>query len=225
MLARGARSTLARLMSTPRALACGAVVSVLASAACGGRAENVSPSPGPSEDDAATGGATEDVTAASADSGASADSAGATVVVSEFPLGDYACNSTFDFGPGIPLPAGIAALAPGTLTLSLSGSVLTAVYTSIPSAADPTASGALDFTLSTGKTASPAAADQTFEVQCTPDGQFAPPSDTVDVTSGTLTLDTSTLFLGFAGTFVGGGGSGDLCQGQPLIASFVCTKQ
>jgi hypothetical protein len=224
VLANGARSTVAHRMVMPLALAGGATLTLLASVACGGRAVNESPSPGP-EEDAATDGATPIVPDTGADSGvAQAVGDGGPVVVSEFPLGAYDCNATFDFGPNVPAYLGIT-FANSTVTLALSGSVLTATYASVPDPVSPAASGALEFTLSTGNTASPAVPDQTFDVQCTPDQGVSPPSESVTVTSGSLTLDANALFLGFAGAFVGESTGGDRCQGQPLIASLVCTKQ
>jgi hypothetical protein len=206
---RGTRSTLA-------------AVTLLASAACGGRTEHDVTLPGPSEDDAATGGAAEDAIAAGEDGGAPHADSGRSPVVSEFPLGAYECSSSFDFAFPVPPASGIA-LGNGTLTLALNGSVLTATFTGLTFASDAT-SGALQFLPSTGTTASPAAPNQTFDVACTPDGLTSPPFDTVNVTSGSLTLDGNTLFLGFVGAFASGGASGDLCPGQPLTASIVCTK-
>jgi hypothetical protein len=225
VFAGGIRLTRARRKIAPGAFAWGATVAFLASTACGGKAVTEAPSPSP-QDDAATDGATQVLPDTGADSSAAdAGSDGGAMVVSEFPLGAYDCNATFDFGPNVPAYLGIAFANSSTLTLALSGSVVTATYSSVPDPNSPSASGALEFTLSTGNTASPAVSNQTFEVQCTPDQGVSPPSESLSVTSGSLTLDANALFLGFAGTFVSGGSSGDLCEGQPCTVSLVCTKQ
>jgi hypothetical protein len=220
VFARGSRWARAGRKIAPGALTWGATVAFLASTACGGRAVTEAPS-----DDAAADGGTQILPDTGADgSSPDAGSDDGGMVVSEFPLGAYDCNSTFDFGPNVPAYLGIA-FANSTLTLTLNGSVVTATYASVPAPTSPSASGALEFALSTGNTASPAIANQTFDLQCTPDQGVSPPSETVSVTSGSLTLDANALFLGFAGTFVGGGGSGDQCEGQPCTVSLVCTKQ
>jgi hypothetical protein len=216
-LARRTQSILARRPLAPTALASGALFTLLGYLACGGRAEN-NPASVPPEADAATGGATADGGAPQADSGST------PTVVSEFPLGNYDCWATFDFASPIPSTGTGIAWGNGTLSLALSGSVLTATFAGVSSVDYPVASGALEFLLSTGTSASPVAADQTLEVQCVPDGQGSPPSDTVNVTSGSLTLDADTLVLGFAGAFVGEASTGGLCPGQPLTGSLVCTK-
>jgi hypothetical protein len=231
VLARGNPSILARCRLPQRALAGAAAIALLGPLACGGRAES-DPPPLGAEEDASTGDAAEGVTAMSADSAVGypdggarqADSAGPSTVVSQFPLGAYDCSYSFDFAQDIPpMDIGIA-LGNGTLTLALSGSVLTATFTGISYIDVPVASGSLEFLLSTGTTANSAAPGQTLDVTCLPDGQFSPPSDTLNVTSGSLTLDSTTVALGFVGAFAGGGAGGDMCPGQPLLASLVCTK-
>jgi hypothetical protein len=190
------------------------MVAGLALQACGGRAESTVPNAGPSDGQtgsSGSNGSTGSGNGSSQDGGASSSAtsdndAGGVSATPDFPLGMYACtaNATVSNGTGGGFP--------GTLTITQSGSVLTATYADTGSEF----SGALEFTATTDSSANPAVPGQVFQALCVLGGGV----DTVSVTSGSLTIDGNTLFLSLVGDYEGS----DSCAGVQATISFVCSK-
>jgi hypothetical protein len=181
-----------------------AVMAALALSACGGRAEGPAPNAGPSDGQASGNGSSQDGSASGP--GTSDSDAGGASATPDFPLGVYACTASAT------VPNGTGGGFPGTLTITQSGSVLTAAY--VDTGAE--FGGTLQFKASTDSSANPAVPGQVFQAICALGGGV----DTVSVTSGSLTIDANTLFLSLVGDYEGS----DPCAGVQATISLVCTK-
>ncbi len=121
----------------------------------------------------------------------------------------------------------------GTVTLSLTRGVLAATFGGADGSVTSGLSGSLDFTETTGTSASLAPAGQPLPgpwAECggggTPGGGIADPvpcGGTLDVASGMLTYDANTLFLTMVGNVELPDG-GDHFAG-PLTATVTCTRR
>ncbi len=183
------------------AAACGALL-----VGCGGRT-------GVLEDARADAGATLD------GGSPSASLEGGPDATPTFPTGAYACSSTLSAtgtyqGTHFESVAG----GDGTLTVTQSGDVVTAAYTG-----DLFVSGTLRFDATTDSTAEPAASGQTLTFTCFSPFGGTPPPQTLAVTSGTLTMDGSTLFLSATGMAQPATPTPTACDGLSIPVTLTCT--
>jgi len=127
----------------------------------------------------------------------------------KFPVGVYSCQSSvFSMNASF---SGVAG-GNGSLALTQTGATVTAVYTG-----DTNASGSIAFTVTTGSSANPVSAGQTFESAC---GLQAETLTPLAVASGSLVSDANTIVL----TLVGAQGvadGGTYCDVQVTL-TLVC---
>jgi hypothetical protein len=126
-----------------------------------------------------------------------------------FPVGVYQCESdlqTYHKGAG----------GSGTLTVTQSGTTVTATYTG-----DYAAKGTVEFVPTTDGSANPAPG-QTFDVlSC---AIAIPPASTLEtetVTSGSLTFESGVLFLSIIGT----PRDDSACNGTPATLTLTCNDK
>jgi hypothetical protein len=164
------------------------------------------------------------------DGGAGSSTAGESDAPPEFPAGVYACSSSMNAsgsfqGTNFESVGG----GNGTLTITQSGWVVTAAYTG-----DTFVQGSLEFVVTTEASAVPASPGQTVTIDC-----FVPlgPSEQqpldlpLEVASGALTMDGSTVFLSFSGlagaagtgTSTGAPAGGSPCDGLEIPVTLTCS--
>jgi hypothetical protein len=135
-----------------------------------------------------------------------------------FPTGVFSCQSNLDAtgtyqGTSYESVSG----GKGTLTVTQSGRVVTAVYTG-----DLFVNGTLEFVATTDGSAEPAAAGQTLTFLCpAPFGTMQ--SQGLAVASGSLTMDGTTLFLSFSGTAMPASPGPSACDGVTIPGTLTCT--
>jgi hypothetical protein len=131
-----------------------------------------------------------------------------------FPVGTYACVSDMEAYQGGEI---VGTGAQGKLTLTQTGSVVTAKYSG-----DTSLEGTLNLDVASDTSAT-AAAGQSMATPCTVplaagQNQTAEP---MPVTAASLLVDGSTLLLSFAGTM----GAGTSCAGAREAGTLYCSKQ
>jgi hypothetical protein len=141
----------------------------------------------------------------------------------ELLAGTYTCTSELMTYVTMGSQKGIGgAGANGTLTVTQSGSTVTAAYTG-----DIFISGTVDFSLVTS-TSAYAVPDQTLETSCNVSLDPGPPppdpAATLSITAGSLVLDGPTLFLMYSGAMISTPSQPTMCPGALKMGALICTK-
>jgi hypothetical protein len=152
------------------------------------------------------------------DGGGSSSMSDGPEVTPVFPTGVFSCQSSLS-AAGTYQGTSYDAVSGGngTLTVTQSGRVVTAVY-----ADDLFVNGTLAFVATTDRSAEPAAAGQTLTFLCpAPFGMMQ--SQDLSIASGSLTMDGTTLFLSFSGTATPASPGPSACDGVKIPGTLTCT--
>lgn len=135
----------------------------------------------------------------------------------QFPAGSYACTSQIatHYQTGSMNGYTASGGTSGTLTVTQSGTKVTAAYTG-----DTSVSGTLDFTVTTPASAG-ADPGQTLLSPCMVPPVLPGPPETMAVAAGSLVMNDATLFLMFSGSIAGSSS----CSSTVEMGSLLCTKQ
>ncbi len=142
----------------------------------------------------------------------------------ELLAGTYSCSSqlmTYAMMDGVDAIGGAG--ASGTLTVTQSGSAVTAAYTG-----DTFLSGAVDFSL-VSSTSAHVVQGQTLQTTCEVSFAMGPPPPdppaTLSLAAGSMVLEGQTLLLMYSGTMTSTPSLPTLCPGALKMGTLLCTKE